>query len=159
MNRFNPLLAVLAACATATGDTDPHSVEPTTTPIAFDTPESALWNADENSYFVSNIAGESDAADGIGWIAKLDANGGVTEPRWVDGLHAPKGMALSGGNLYVADLTDLVEIDASTGEMLSRIAVPNALFLNDVTASNDTVWVSDTFGGAVFAISLRRRSK
>jgi len=147
MNRILPLFALLAACTPQ--PTEP--VEPGTPPIAFETPESALWDASSNSYFVSNIAGESDVADGIGWIAKLDADGEPVEPRWVDELDAPKGMALSAGILYVADLTELLEIDPSTGDVLDRIAIPGALFLNDVTASDDTVWVSDTFAGAVFA--------
>jgi hypothetical protein len=56
-----------------------------------------------------------------------------------------------GEHLYFADLRELLDIDATTVEILERIAVTGALFLNDVTASADTVWVSDTFAGAVFA--------
>ncbi len=152
MKQLITIVTLLTASAACTADSTPADpVAPTTTLVAFDTPESALWNASDNIYFVSNIAGESDAADGIGWIAKLDADGEPLAPRWVDGLNAPKGMALSGGKLYVADLADLVAIDVSSGEIQERIAVPGAAFLNDVTASDDTVWVSDTFGGAVFA--------
>jgi hypothetical protein len=162
MNHHLALFALLAACTpastndidTAETDTDVKETDIVETDVqlaTFNTPESALWNASDNSYFVTNIAGESDAADGIGWIAKVDAIGQPVEPRWVDGLHAPKGMALVGNHLYVADLHELLDIDASTGEILQHITVTGALFLNDVTASADTVWVSDTFGGAVFA--------
>ena len=120
-------------------------------PTPFDTPESVLWNPASSMFFVSNIAGASDAADGIGWIAKLDADGNVLEPRWVEGLNAPKGMALSGGELYVADITELVRIDLASAQIVDRVPIQGAAFLNDVTASEERVWVSDTFGGAVFA--------
>ncbi len=154
MTRFITLITLLAACApdgTDAESPDTDLEDPSSMVDVFSNPESALWSATEQSYFVSNIAGESDVADGIGWIAKLDAQGEPVDSRWVDGLNAPKGMALSGGSLFVADLTDLVEIDVTSGDVLQRIPVPGALFLNDVTASDDTVWVSDTFGGAVFS--------
>ncbi len=149
-------LAASTACSSddpsADSDDDSNNLDDSMDPPAtFENPESALWNAAEESYFVSNVAGESDAADGVGWIAKLDSEGEPVDARWVKGLNAPKGMALSGDNLYVADLTELLEIDGATGEILNRVAIPGAVFLNDVTASEDTVWISDTFAGAIFS--------
>jgi DNA-binding beta-propeller fold protein YncE len=84
------------------------------TPTQLDTPESVVYEPTEDVLFVSNIDGEPDEKDGQGFISKISpSNGTVIELNWVTGLNAPKGMAVSSDSskLYVADITDLVEID------------------------------------------------
>ncbi|HAH23627.1 MAG TPA: ATP/GTP-binding protein, partial [Prolixibacteraceae bacterium] len=49
------------------------------------------------------------------------------------------------GNLYVADIDELVIINLKDGKINHKVKVENAQFLNDVTAGEDgTIFVSDT---------------
>lgn len=126
-------------------------------PPTFAQPESALWDASSHTWFVSNIAGEPDGADGVGWIARLEADGTPRDARWLTGLDAPKGLAILDGTLYIADLHQLVVVDIARAEVRERVAFEGAVFLNDVAASADTIFVSDTFGAAVFAFDPASR--
>jgi hypothetical protein len=108
-------------------------------------PESALFDAAAGMIYVSNMNGGSVDKDGNGFISRISPDGVLLEARWVDGLHAPKGMALSRGRLYVADIDTLVEIDPATGQITARYGAPGARFLNDVTADTlGNVYVSDS---------------
>lgn len=115
------------------------------------TPESVLYDNDADVYLVSNINGGPTAADGNGFISRVDPTGRVDELKWIDGakpeqaLDAPKGMALSDGVLYVADLTSVKTFDRATGKSTGKIAIPGATFLNDVAVAPDgTIYVSDS---------------
>lgn len=68
-------------------------------------------------------------------------------------MDAPKGMAISGGKLYVADITRVRVVDLSSGKLLTSIDVPDAVFLNDMTAdSAGKVYVSDMLADAIYRI-------
>lgn len=93
------------------------------------------------------------AADGDGHISTIGADGVVINAAWVSGLNAPKGMAASGGKLYTADLTELVEIDIARATVVNRYPAPGAMMLNDVAAAPDgRIFVSDTFGNSVWVL-------
>jgi hypothetical protein len=71
--------------------------------------------------------------------------------KWIDAgagsvtLHAPKGMALKGDTLFVADIDVLRLFHRVTGEPVGERAVPGATFLNDVAVGPDgTVYVTDS---------------
>ena len=86
------------------------------------TPESICFDPGENMFFVSNIVGRPSAKDGNGFITKLDSTGKIVSLKWIDGLNAPKGLAICGNKLFVADIDALVKIDIrkqnSTGYIL-----------------------------------------
>lgn len=116
-------------------------------------PESALHDAAQDVIFVSNIVGQGTAKDGNGYIARIRADGSMESQRFIAGgergvtLHAPKGMALVGDTLWVADIDVLRGFSARTGRPVATIdlAPRNALFLNDVAAAPDgTLYISDT---------------
>lgn len=120
----------------------------------FSAPESVLWDGAGRVFYVSNVAGGPVAKDGQGWISKLGADGRLLVPRWLSGLHAPKGLALSRGKLFVADIDQVVEVDQATARIERRIMVPGAVFLNDVAAARDgSVFISDTFGNAIYRLT------
>ncbi|TGS80292.1 ATP/GTP-binding protein, partial [Mesorhizobium sp. M2D.F.Ca.ET.178.01.1.1] len=81
----------------------------------FDQPESALFDAANNRIVVSNIAGNPGEADGNGYLSVLSLDGKLVTRHWTDGMDAPKGMALSGGKLYVADITKVRVVDLASG--------------------------------------------
>jgi hypothetical protein len=118
-------------------------------------PESVLFYADEKTsfLFVSQIDGEPNAADGKGGIAKMSLAGALTEPAWVTGLNAPKGMGVYDGKLYVADIGEVVVINIKKKSVEKKIPIPGAQFLNDITIdSQGTVYISDTVANKVFRI-------
>ena len=120
----------------------------------FAAPESVLWDPAAKAFYVSNVAGRPDGKDGKGWLARLDDLGRLSNPSWVAGFNAPKGLALSKGRLFVADIDMVAVVDPDTGKVFARIPVPGAVFLNDAAAAPDgSVFVSDTFGGAIYRIT------
>ncbi len=116
------------------------------------TPESVIYDEKNNVYYVSCIgAVPPGAQDGDGYIAKVSAEGEILANHWVDGLDAPKGMAIVDGKLYVADVDKLVSIDIESGKLLSKTLVVGSAFLNDADASPDgTVYLTDTENGILF---------
>jgi len=117
------------------------------------TPESAVFDEANGRIIVSNIVGDATVADGTGTLSAIDLDGKMIDDAWVEGLDAPKGMAISGGSLYVADITNVRVVDLADGTM-TTIAPAGATFLNDVTAGDDgTVYVTDTFANRIYSIS------
>ena len=109
----------------------------------FSTPESVLYDADADNYLVSNINGAPAEADDNGFITRIAPDGKPVAEKWIDGtkpdvkLDAPKGMAIVGGVLYVADIKVVRRFDAKTGAQKDDIAIDGATFLNDVAPTAD----------------------
>lgn len=102
-------------------------------------------------YLVSNINGNPTGADDNGFISRVTPAGQVQTLKWIDGasasvtLNAPKGMAIAGDTLYVADITVVRMFDRTTGQAKGAVTIPGAAFLNDVAAGPDgSVYVTDT---------------
>jgi len=109
------------------------------------TPESVLYDNDRDVIFVSNINGAPDEKDGNGFISILNPDGKLKTKNWVEGLNAPKGMAIFNNKLYVADIDNLVVIDIEKEKVVENYNAPNAVFLNDVAAcKNGMIFVTDT---------------
>lgn len=120
----------------------------------FSTPESALVAADHGTIFVSNVAGTPMDKDGNGFISRLKPDGTIDKLKWVTGFNAPKGLAIAGGKLYVADIDQLVAIDIAKGEIVKRYDAAGAKFLNDVAAdANGNVYVSDMATDVIWRLS------
>jgi hypothetical protein len=83
--------------------------------------------------------------DGNGFISRVDAATMKVDLKWIaSGLDAPKGMAILGNSLYVADVTAIRKFDRRTGARLGEITIPGASFLNDITTDGQSLYVSDT---------------
>ena len=113
------------------------------------TPESVLYDDAGDRYLVSNINGPETLADDNGYIATVAPDGEVA--KWIDGaaadvqLDAPKGMAISGDVLWVADISVMRRFDAKTGKQQEDVKIDGATFLNDVVADGaGGVYVTDT---------------
>jgi sugar lactone lactonase YvrE len=114
-------------------------------------PESAVHDAQADVYLVSNIAGKPLDKDGNGFISRIKPDGTVEALRFIEGgkqgakLNAPKGMAIAGDELYVADIDEVRVFDRESGVPKRSIAVKGATFLNDVAVAADgSVYVTDT---------------
>ena len=107
----------------------------------FATPESVLHDTAADLYLVSNINGSPLEKDDNGFISRVSPEGQVVALKWIDGaaegvtLNAPKGMAISGDTLYVADIDALRMFDRATGAPKGQIAVEGATFLNDLAVA------------------------
>jgi hypothetical protein len=151
--RFAAALAVASALTACGGSSDgPTKVWEAAS--GFQNPESALPDTTGGVIYVSNVAGGPGDRDGNGYISKLSLDGKVTAEKWVTGLDAPKGLALFGGKLFVADLDQLVEIDVATGAIATRHQAAGAKILNDVAADADgRIYVSDWPGNAIWRLA------
>jgi sugar lactone lactonase YvrE len=122
------------------------------TRVGFSTPESVIHDSVADVYLVSNIEGAPAAKDDNGFIARLSPDGYVQQLRWIDGaaqnvtLHAPKGMAISGDTLYVADIDCVRRFVRTTGATAGDIcAFEGATFLNDIAVDSlGTLYVTDS---------------
>jgi DNA-binding beta-propeller fold protein YncE len=116
-------------------------------------PESVVVDPATGAIYVSNIVGAVMQKDGNGFIAKLNGDGKVVTRQWVKGLDSPTGLALHDRTLYVADVDQLVEINAASGEIVKRYPAKGATFLNDVAIDHDgTVYVSDTPSNTIWRL-------
>lgn len=116
-------------------------------------PESVLPDAKNGILYISLIDGGPWDADGKGGVARMKDDGTGYDSTWVTGLNAPKGMGLHQNHLYVADIGDVVVIDATSGKIEKRIPLPGASGLNDITVADDgIVYVSDSKTARVWRI-------
>lgn len=132
-------------------------VEPpvlTATISGFEGPESVLYDADQDAYLITNAAGSRTARDGNGFITRVHAESlAYPHMRWVASgrnqvqLHAPRGMAIQGDTLWVADIDQLRGFHRRTGDPLGGVdlAPAGAVFLNGVAVGADgSVYVTDS---------------
>ncbi len=123
----------------------------------FSTPESVLLDSAQDIYFVSNINGSPTAKDNNGFISRVRPDGAIENLKFIEGgragvtLNAPKGLAVVGDTLWVADIDVVRAFNARTGAPLDSVkfdsagAGGGAVFLNDVTvASTGAIYVTDT---------------
>ena len=119
----------------------------------FQGPESVLHDEEQDVYFVSNMTGHGSIRDGNGFISRVSAANPESVTVFVRGgaaevtLHSPKGMAIQGDTLWVADIDVLRAFHRKTGAPLGAIdfAPHGAVLLNDVAVAPDgTLRVTDT---------------
>ena len=161
-------LAVAAACkpiektpATPGSEPPPTAFGTPTTVTAtkvaavegFLTPESVLHDTVQDIYFVSNINGSPTAKDNNGFISRLRPDGAVENLKFIEGgkngvtLNAPKGLALLGDTLWVADIDAVRAFNAKTGAPVDSVSLATlgAVFLNDIaTTPTGALYITDT---------------
>ncbi len=156
--QFGALVAavlLMLGCQSATKSTllNPQKI------TGLKTPESAVQGKDGRIY-VSEI--NEFGKDGDGQITVIDRHGKASV--FAKGLDDPKGLAIIGKNLYVADKTKIIKItpdgNASVFVAASTFQSP-PLFLNDLEADpQGNLYVSDSGdilgkggGGAIYKIN------
>lgn len=161
IRRFGAGLILVLSGACAPGEVvEPALIEIPSGPVVvwetsagIDTPESAWFDPDSGFIFVSQIAGEPDGRDGNGRIVQLSADGAVLSEAWASGFNAPKGLRGRAGVLWTADIDEIVGIDIATAQVVTRVRVEGAQFLNDVAVGEDgTVYVSDMAATRIYAL-------
>ena len=108
----------------------------------------------EDFLFISNVAGEGNAKDGEGWISRLSLDGELLDEKWIEGLNAPKGMAIRDGKLFVSDYDAYHVIDIETAQIENTYPVEGAGFLNDIAVWQGSVYMSDSGSARIFQVDV-----
>jgi hypothetical protein len=125
-----------------------------------DVPESVKYDSTMDVFFVSNVVGNPSVKDGNGFIAVVRADSTGVMRKLVESgkaagggkaitLNAPKGLAITGDTLWIADISTVHAINKRTGKSVAEIPIGGATFLNDVAVGTDgAIYITDT--GIVF---------
>ena len=117
------------------------------------TPESARYDGRHDVWFISNINGVPSEKDGNGFVTRVSGDRATIDTAFIKGgangvtLNAPKGLAISGDTLWIADIDVVRGFDATTGAPLASIDLKplGAVFLNDVVVGPDgALYITDT---------------
>ena len=145
------VLILFSGCKFQQKDAGPPSLELFWKLEGFAQPESVVYDAKRDVFYISNIQGDPKEKDGQGFISVVSGEGEMLNKEWVNGLHAPKGLALHNDTLYAADMEALIEIPIETIEDLKRYAALDSKMLNDVTVATDgSVYISDLMGNTIY---------
>jgi hypothetical protein len=129
-----------------------------------ESPHSFVGDQHGKEYYISNVNGDPETRDNNGFITKLDAQGKIVSLKFIQGgvadilLHAPKGMALIGKTLYIADLDQLKGFDKITGKPLliisfSGISPRGSVSLTGlVAAPNGLLYASDQAANSIYRV-------
>lgn len=167
------LASLIHACAggpAARAGAAPEAAAPVTggarllvTRSGFTAPEAVRYDREQDVYFVSNFgAGPSSATDDDGFISRMRPDGSVEQLRFIAGgangvtLHAPRGMAITGDTLWVADADAVRGFHRRTGAPLASVSFAgmDAGFLNDVSPGPDgALYVTDTGRDRIYRIA------
>jgi sugar lactone lactonase YvrE len=119
----------------------------------FLTPESVLYDSAQDIYFVSNVNGSPTAKDNNGFISRVRPDGAVENLKFTEGgkngvtLNAPKGLALSGDTLWVADIDAVRAFNVKSGAPVDSVSLSalGAVFLNDIAVTQTgALYITDT---------------
>jgi sugar lactone lactonase YvrE len=151
---------VMMACSAAVAQSSDEGFMIT----GLDHPESVAF--DGTSYYISNVGKEMTptAKDGDGYITRVSPDGTILDAKWVEGLHAPKGLVFAYNRLWVTDIDHVYGYDVATGKRDQVFSLaPRRVqfnqgpvaFLNDIVAlPENRLLVSGTDSGRLYRISL-----
>jgi sugar lactone lactonase YvrE len=167
-------LAILAGCGGGgdTGETaartDSAAAEgaPLSAAIALtldglQAPEAARFDPELGVYFVANINGDPSAKDGNGYISRVTREGKVDSLKFIAAgrggvkLNGPKGLAIKGDTLWVADIDAARAFDKRSGKPVATVDLAGkAKFLNDAAVGPDgAIYFTDTGANVVYRVA------
>lgn len=153
ITKYLLLIVLTVLPSMATGESRIRLIEEWRVSDSLAKPESVVFDKVHNVLYVSNINGKGDAKDGNGYITKISMQGKILKKKWLTGLNGPKGMAIFGEKLYVADIDVLVKIDVNSEKILASYPGKGAIFLNDVAIDSEgNVFVSDTRSSIIYKL-------
>jgi hypothetical protein len=123
-------------------------------------PEAVRYDENEKAFFISNWDGNGGDLDSNGFISKVDSDGNILDLKFMTGteespMHAPRGMYIEKGALWVADVTGVHVFDVKTGRHKNFVDMSSFEpgFLNDVSGDGSgDIFVTDTGKPIVYKI-------
>lgn len=125
-------------------------------------PQSFVSDPATGEYYISNTNDGPDGTPATGFITKLDRDGKLLDLHFIRGgagktvLHAPKGLAVAKGTLYVADRDTLRGFATKTGQPVAevRLGSDGRADLADVAydEGRTLLYVSDTRANAIYRV-------
>jgi sugar lactone lactonase YvrE len=114
-------------------------------------PESALYDADLDVWFVSNVNCDPGKKDNNGFISRIASTGKMDSLKFIEAgrrgvtLNGPKGLAIVADTLWVADIDALRAFNKRTGAPIASISLAGKVkFLNDAATGPDGVYFTDS---------------
>lgn len=121
------------------------------TEASLKTPESVIYDEARGILYVSNVNENPWEKDNNGFISKVSLTGEILDLEWISGFSGPKGMAIVGNILFVADMDEVGLIDIEKGELVEKILLEGASGLNDITPDGKGgVFISDSNEGKLY---------
>lgn len=157
-------LSLLAACSSSSKKAEVGGLEKPNISMEISEgiahPESVLYSPQHQAFFVSNVAsGNPVEKKAVGYLSRISKDGQTINSKWVTGLHAPKGLAIVGDDLYVTDVTRVHRVSISKAKITKTFVVKDSKFLNDVVADEKgNVYVSDMFTSTLYRIQNNQLS-
>lgn len=139
-----------STAATAPADSAAAAASGSARLEGFENPESAKYDGELDVWYVTNVNGSPVEKDGNGYISRLKGDGTMDSLKLIAGgangvtLNAPKGMALQGDTLWVADIQTLRGFNRRSGVPVASIDLKGSKFLNDVALGPDGLYITDT---------------
>jgi sugar lactone lactonase YvrE len=149
------------ADTTAAADTTALSAAIAHTVDKLEAPEAARFDPELGVYFVANVNGDPSGKDGNGYISRITRDGQVDSLKFIAGgrggakLDAPKGMAIAGDTLWVADIDAARAFNKRSGKPIATVSMAKeAKFLNDAAVGPDgAIYFTDTGANRVFRVA------
>ena len=117
----------------------------------FQTPESVIYDAANDRIIIGNMVAMGAEAGEDGYLSLVSPAGELLEEQWATGFQDPRGMAIVGDTLFVADNMGFHIVSLADGALTDTIILEGAAFPNDVTADADgAVYVSDMFAQTIW---------
>jgi hypothetical protein len=165
-----PVLSNLTTGQNQTIESDFNTVQDSTSILfsvtGLSDPEAVRYDETQDVYFISNWDGSGGNQDSNGFITKIDSKGNIIDFRFMVGtedfpMHAPRGMYIENGSLWVADVTGVHVFDSKTGDHQKFIDFSSFEpgFLNDISGDGfGAIFVTDTGKPIVYTIENNQAS-
>lgn len=129
----------------------------------FKNPESFIVDPATGFYYVSNLNGRPAEKNNNGFISRIDPAGKLDIYFIQSGknkvqLHSPKGLAVLGDELFVADLDAVWRFDKVTGQPLQKIEFSHlgVRMLDDLAVGpGELLYVTDVMGDAIYSMDMK----
>ncbi len=118
--------------------------------IGLQNPSTIIMDLEEDVYLVANTNGEPTQETANGFISRLSPDGEVLDLEWIElsatarPLNAPRGMAIRGDTLFVADIDCIRMFDRTTAEDLGLTCLDGVTFIADIDVGEEgSLFVTD----------------
>lgn len=127
-------------------------------------PQSFIVDPLTHEYYIANANGDPGVRDNNGFISKLDAEGQMLAPHFIQGgkgqtiLHSPYGMTIVNRTLFVADLDTVRGFDLTTGQPSVTVSPGHDVTeLSGLVADGEgRLYAADTDHNTVYRIDIEK---